>query len=334
MIAPHVDIEVDRRQDNRPTITSRLGTGRGRGSVYSVLVALVLCGTLEVESLAQDASTPNSQANATTFNIVAQHSTAPAPELIGTAYEVLGNAMSGDTALVVDDSEVSQPNSFALLDSKRIASSMQLVVTMAVVGLIPALLLMTTSYVRISIVLSLLRQAFGTQQLVPAQATTALAIMCTTLIMWPTWSVVNREAVQPLLAGVDATELQPIFERGITPVREFMVRQIKRNDNAEDVHVFLRRIRSPGNYPSSYEEVPLQALLPGFLLSELKTAFLIGFQIYLPFLVIDLVVATFATSLGMFMLPPAMVSLPLKLLMFVMVGGWNLILDMLLNSFV
>ena len=245
----------------------------------------------------------------------------------------------------VETTNVAQPpalDTFAVpsgldewLDTKRLASTLQLVATMTVVGLVPALLMMTTSYVRIAIVLSLLRQAFGTQQLIPAQATTALAVFCTGLIMWPTWSAVHRDGVKPMLAATAASELPPIMERGIRPIREFMIQQIQRNGNSDDVHLFLQRIPSTAdNYPMSYEEVPLRALMPGFLLSELKTAFLIGFQIYLPFLVIDLVVATFATSLGMFMLPPAMISLPLKLLMFVMVDGWHRIVEMLLRSFV
>ncbi len=216
---------------------------------------------------------------------------------------------------------------------ERLGSSVQLVTTMTVLGLVPAVLLMTTSYVRITIVLTLLRQAFGTQQLLPAQVTTALAMFCTALIMWPTWTAVYEQGVQPWLAAEGSVDWQATWETGIEPVRTFMVRQIDLQGNSDDVHLFLRRIASQEDYPASYAEVPLQALLPAFLLSELKTAFVIGFQIYLPFLVIDLVVAAVTTSMGMFMLPPAMVSLPLKLLMFVMVDGWHLIVEMLLQSF-
>jgi flagellar biosynthetic protein FliP len=124
-----------------------------------------------------------------------------------------------------------------------------------------------------------------------------------------------------------------LWGNGIQPIRDFMIRQIDANDNAEDVHLFVRRLSQDDRYPTTYDQVPLRALLPAFVISELKTAFLIGFQIYLPFLVIDLVVATVTTSMGMFMLPPAMVSLPLKLLLFVMVDGWRLVVEMLLNSF-
>jgi flagellar biosynthetic protein FliP len=124
-----------------------------------------------------------------------------------------------------------------------------------------------------------------------------------------------------------------LWHEGIQPIREFMIRQIDARGNAEDVHLFLQQVTEGDEYPSSYDQVPLRALLPAFVISELKAAFLIGFQIYLPFLVIDLVVATATTSMGMFMLPPGMVSLPLKLLLFVMVDGWRLIVEMLLTSF-
>jgi flagellar biosynthetic protein FliP len=220
-----------------------------------------------------------------------------------------------------------------LLAPDRIMGSLQLVVTMTLVGMVPALLLMTTSYVRITIVLALLRQAFGMQQLLPAQVTTALAMLCTGLVMWPTWTSVHERAIEPWMSGEKNIEASELWTEGVTPVRDFMVRQIDAQGNADDVHLFLRHITSSDAYPASYDDVPLRALLPAFLLSELKTAFLIGFQIYLPFLVIDLVVATITTSMGMFMLPPAMVSLPLKLLLFLMVDGWHLIVDMLLQSY-
>ena len=214
----------------------------------------------------------------------------------------------------------------------RLAYSIQWVVTMTLLGLVPAVLLMTTSYIRISIVLSLLRQAFGAQ-LLPMQVTTALAMFCTGLVMWPTWTLVHERAVLPLLQGKAPSDWTLLWEEGSQPIREFMVRQIDVNGNGEDVHVFLRHLPAEQTYPSSYAQVPFAALLPAFVLSELKTAFLIGFQIYLPFLVIDLVVAAITTSMGMFMLPPAMVSLPLKLLLFVMADGWRLIVEMLLSSF-
>jgi flagellar biosynthetic protein FliP len=220
------------------------------------------------------------------------------------------------------------------LSFDRLQSTAQLAISMTVLGVVPALLLMTTSYVRISVVLALLRQAFGVPNLLPLQVTTALAFFCTGWIMWPTWQLVHEKAVLPAVAGQAAVDPARLWAEGIGPVRQFMVEQIEASRNSEDVHLFLSRTMKPGEaYPASYEEVPLAALLPAFLLSELKTAFLIGFQIYLPFLVIDLVVSAVTTSMGMFLLPPATIAMPLKLLTFVLVDGWRLVVDMLLKSF-
>jgi flagellar biosynthetic protein FliP len=165
------------------------------------------------------------------------------------------------------------------------------------------------------------------------QLTTALAMFCTGLVMWPTWQMVHQQAVVPLVQGDEPMDLARLWADGVQPIREFMIRQIDANGNAADVHLFVSRLATRQSYPTSYDQVPLQALLPAFLLSEIKTAFLIGFQIYLPFLVIDLVVAAATTSMGMFLLPPGMVSLPLKLMLFVFVDGWRLVVDMLLGSF-
>jgi len=217
---------------------------------------------------------------------------------------------------------------------ERLQSTSQLAVSMTLLGVLPALLLMTTSYVRISVVLALLRQAFGVPNLLPLQVTTALAFFCTGWIMWPTWQLVHEKAVRPVVSGQVAADPAQLWAEGIGPVRQFMVTQIEASRNAEDVHLFLRRTMKPGDaYPASYEEVPLAALLPAFLLSELKTAFIIGFQVYLPFLVIDLVVSAVTTSTGMFLLPPSTIAMPLKLLTFVLVDGWRLVVDMLLKSF-
>lgn len=219
------------------------------------------------------------------------------------------------------------------IPAEKVSGSLHLAVSMTILGLVPALLLMTTCYVRISVVLALLRQAFGIPNLLPMQATTALALFCTGWIMWPTWQLVHRQAVVPIVAGQSAADPDEIWLQGIGPIRDFMVRQIEANHNADDVHLFLQKSASEGNYPTSYDEVPLAALLPAFLLSELKTAFIIGFKIYLPFLVIDLVVSAVTTSMGLFMMPPSMLSMPLKLLLFVLVDGWHLVVEMLLHSF-
>lgn len=214
-------------------------------------------------------------------------------------------------------------------------NSLRLVLLLGLVSLAPAALLMTTSYVRIVVVLSLLKQALGNQQALPAQATTALALFMTALVMTPVWQEVYSDAIAPYRAEGSEMSASDAWSSGVQPVRRFMSRQIDHADNSEDVWLFFRYLpaEQQSHPPQTYEDVPLQVLLPAFLLSELKTAFLIGFQIYLPFLVLDFVVATVTTSMGLNMMQPATVSLPFKLLLFVLVDGWRLVAGTLLESF-
>lgn len=220
-----------------------------------------------------------------------------------------------------------------LAQPSRIGSSLKLILTMSVISLAPAILLMTTSFIRISIVLGLLRQAFGAQQLPPNQVLTSLSLFMTMMIMWPVWTHVYDDAVEPYSDPNIDMSWQEAWQRGIEPVRNFMIQQIETTGNTDDVRLFVRHAPGATQNPANYGEVPTQALLPAFVLSELKTAFLLGFQIYLPFLIIDIVVATLTMSMGMVMLPPTMMSLPLKLLLFVLVDGWHLLVGMLLESF-
>jgi len=201
---------------------------------------------------------------------------------------------------------------------------------LTVLSLAPAVLLMTTCFVRIIVVLGLLRQALGTQQLPPSQVITSLALFVTLLVMTPVWKQVYDQGVAPYTQG--RIGLEEAWTAGIEPIRRFMSLQIERTGNSEDIWLFCQYLPHHP-HPASYEEVPLAALLPAFMLSELKTAFLIGFQIYLPFLVLDLVVATVMVSMGMLMVPPALVSVPFKLLLFVLLDGWHLVIGMLLESF-
>ncbi len=211
-----------------------------------------------------------------------------------------------------------------------LSSTLQVMLLLTVISLAPAVLLMTTCFVRIIVVLSLLRQAVGTQQLPPSQVITSLALFMTLLIMSPVWKQVYDEAVVPYTHH--QINLDQAWTAGVKPIRRFMSLQIERTKNREDVYLFLAYL--PGHpTPTAYEDVPLQALLPAFMLSELKTAFLIGFQIYLPFLILDMVVASVMVSMGMLMLPPALVSLPFKILLFVLVDGWHLVVQMLMESF-
>jgi flagellar biosynthetic protein FliP len=214
----------------------------------------------------------------------------------------------------------------------RLTNSMTLFLLLTVLTLVPAIIVMTTSFVRIVIVLSIIRQALGTQQLPPNAVLTTLALFMTLHVMHPTWVEIYDNAVVPYTAGkIDADQ----FATGLlTPIRSFMARQIEITKNHDDVWLFLDY--SPDVNPdrvNTYDDVPLKVLLPAFLLSELRTAFLIGFQLFLPFLIIDMAISSILVSMGMLMLPPVLISLPFKLLLFVLVDGWTLLADMLLSSF-
>ncbi|TVQ01585.1 MAG: flagellar biosynthetic protein FliP [Planctomycetaceae bacterium] len=211
--------------------------------------------------------------------------------------------------------------------------SLKVMLALTVLSLAPAILLMTTCYVRIVIVLGLLRQAIGLQSLPPAQVTTSLALFMTLFVMAPVWTRVHQAAIEPYIDPAIDMSWEDAVEAGVVPIREFMSHQIDIAGNHDDVHLFFGYLRPEGPSPETFEEVPLRVLLPAFLISELKTAFLMGFQIYLPFLIVDLVVASVTISMGMLMLPPAVISLPLKLLLFVLVDGWRLVVQMLMDSF-
>jgi flagellar biosynthetic protein FliP len=218
---------------------------------------------------------------------------------------------------------------------QNVSAAMQLIVLLTVLSLAPAILLMMTSFTRIVIVLSLLRQALGTQSLPPNQVLIGLSMFMTLLVMGPTLSAVNENALKPYMAGKDK-DGQPFDQKRALaeaerPIREFMIKQIERSGNEPDVDLFARQARQPR--AKVWEDVSTATLIPAFMLSELKTAFLMGFKIYLPFLIIDMVISTVLISMGMMMLPPAMISLPFKLLLFVLVNGWHLIVDNLMGSF-
>ena len=225
-----------------------------------------------------------------------------------------------------------------------LSSTLQVMILLTVISLAPAVLLMTTSFIRILVVLGLLRQALGAQQLPPSQVITSIALFMTVLLMTPVWTDVYDEAIKPYTNK--QIDLDQAWDRGTMPLRHFMAEQIIRTENDDDVYLFLKYM--PGEidpetgelpeydyYNANGEKklVPLQALLPAYMLSELKTAFLIGFQVYLPFVILDIVVASVTISMGMLMLPPSAISLPLKLLLFVLVDGWHLVVGTLLESF-
>jgi len=219
------------------------------------------------------------------------------------------------------------------LSPKGLTSSLQIVALLTILSVAPAILLMTTCYVRVIVVFGLLKQAMGMQQLPPSQVITAISLFITMFVMSPVWTEVYEDAIEPYIAEGSRMSTGEAWEKGIEPIRRFMSRQIAMANNYDDVHLFYSRYAPNSSEPKNFDEVPLQVLLPAYMLSELKTAFMMGFQIYLPFLILDIVIASVTVSMGMMMLPPAMISMPFKLLLFVLVDGWRLVVQMLLDSF-
>ena len=221
----------------------------------------------------------------------------------------------------------------AWLSPKGLSNSLQILLLLTVLSLAPAILLMTTCYVRVIVVFGLLKQALGAQQLPPSQIITSISLFITIFVMSPVWTRVYNESIEPYTKEGSQMSATDAWDKGIAPIREFMSRQIDVADNHDDIHLFYSRYAPGSEGPKSFDDVPLQVLLPAYMLSELKTAFLMGFKIYLPFLILDIVIASVTVSMGMMMLPPAMISMPFKLLLFVLVDGWRMVVLMLLESF-
>jgi len=206
-----------------------------------------------------------------------------------------------------------------------VAPALQIVLLLTVLALLPAIVVAMTSFTRTIIVLSMLRHAFGMQDTPPNMVLTSLALFLTLFTMAPVLSEINTRSIQPLMAN--SVSIDQAVRGGIEPLRRFMIRQTREKDLAlmfEVAHVPV---------PGSIDEVQTVHLVPAFLLSELKTAFQVGFVIFLPFLLLDLVVAGILMSMGMMMVPPTIISLPLKILMFVLIDGWSLVVRALLGSF-
>jgi flagellar biosynthetic protein FliP len=208
---------------------------------------------------------------------------------------------------------------------QQVSQSLQLVALLTVLSLAPSILIMTTAFARIIVVLSFTRNALGLQQMPPNQVLIGLALFLTFFVMAPTWNKVQSQAITPYLAGKIGPE--QAFDKGMAPIRDFMYRQTR----PKDLRLFLQVGKVPR--PKNLNDIPTQVLIPAFIISELKTAFQIGFMIFIPFLVIDMIVASTLMSMGMMMLPPVMISLPFKILLFVMVDGWYLVVRSLLLSF-
>jgi flagellar biosynthetic protein FliP len=207
-----------------------------------------------------------------------------------------------------------------------VSAPLQIVVLLTLISFVPAMLVIMTSFTRIAIVFHFLRQALGTQDMPSNQMMVGLTLFLTAFIMAPVAGRINDEAVQPVLAG--KIDIPEALDRGAPPLRDFMLRQTRQADLA--LFVQLSKIERPKNAAS----LPMQVVIPAFAISELKTGFQMGFFLFVPFLLIDLVVSTTLLSMGMLQLPPAMISLPFKILLFVMIDGWNLLVASLVRSFV
>jgi flagellar biosynthetic protein FliP len=214
----------------------------------------------------------------------------------------------------------------ATRNPKDIAVTLQILLLMTVLTLAPSILIMTTGFTRIIIVLGILRSALGLPQAPPNQVLTGLALFMTFFVMRPTFEQINEQSLQPYFAS--RITFEQATDKALMPLRRFMIRQTYKSD----LQFFVNLAKLP-KAPNTEDDVPTSVVIPAFITSELKTAFIIGFYIYLPFLVIDLVVGSTLMSMGMMMLPPTLVALPAKLLLFVMANGWTLLLGSIAKGF-
>lgn len=235
----------------------------------------------------------------------------------------------GSAGIVPGTSGLVLPSlSMSFTDSKKpgdLVGVIRIIILMTVLSLAPAILIMMTSFTRIVVVLSFLRQALGTQQMPPNQLIVGLSLFLSFFVMAPTLKVISTEALEPYLN--EKINQSVAYDRAEAPLREFMFNQTRE----KDLELFLTLSKEAK--PNGRKEVPTYVLIPSFIISELKTAFQIGFMIYLPFLVLDMVVASVLMAMGMMMLPPVVLSLPFKLLLFVLVDGWELVVGSLVKSF-
>ncbi|WP_310199829.1 flagellar type III secretion system pore protein FliP [Neobacillus niacini] len=210
-------------------------------------------------------------------------------------------------------------------DLEGTALSIKLILLLTILSVAPSILLLMTSFTRIAIVLSFVRTALGTQQMPPTQVIMGLSIILTFFVMGPTFQDVNSQALQPFLEGKISQE--DALDQAVAPMKEFMAKQTRESD----LQLFLE-YRNTKNI-ESIEDIPLTALVPAFAISELKTAFQMGFLIFIPFIIIDMIVASVLMAMGMMMVPPSLISLPFKILLFILVDGWNLVVQSLFVSF-
>ncbi len=206
-----------------------------------------------------------------------------------------------------------------------ISTTLQILLLITVLSLAPALLIMTTSYLRIIIVFHFLRSALGTQQMPPNQLVAGISLFITFFVMAPTWGNVNDQALKPLIDGKITAE--QAYDKGIVPIRDFMFKNVRN----EDIELFVGMANL--KRPDQRKDLPTYVVIPAFILSELRAGFIIGFFLFIPFIMIDMIIASILLSMGMLMLPPTLISLPFKILLFVMVDGWQLVLGSVARSF-
>lgn len=203
--------------------------------------------------------------------------------------------------------------------------SLQIVLLLTILTLAPSILIMTTSYLRIIIVFHFIRNALGTMQMPPSQLLAGIAMFLTFYIMAPTWGEINDKAIKPYMDNkITANEA---YDRAIQPIRNFMYK----NTKEKDIELFVNLANMPK--PETRNDIPTHVLIPSFVLSELRTGFIMGFFVFIPFLMVDMIVSSILMSMGMMMLPPMLISLPFKILLFILVDGWNLIIGSLVRSF-
>ena len=206
-----------------------------------------------------------------------------------------------------------------------VSVTLQILLLMTILALAPSIMIMTTAYLRIIIVFHFLKSALGTQQMPPGQLLAGVALFITFFVMAPTWNKVNEDALKPLMDEKITTE--EAYNKGIEPIREFMFKHVR----DEDLGLFVSLANM--TRPNNRNELPTYIVIPAFVLSELRTGFIIGFFLFIPFLMVDMIVSSILMSMGMMMLPPMLVSLPFKILLFILVDGWNLIVGSVVRSF-
>lgn len=271
------------------------------------LAMLVACGAIGLAATLATAQPARGTRHAedVAANVAA---TAPAPASAGQMGKVFGD----------------------LLTKENASSATQALVLVTVLAVAPAVLVMISSFTRIIVVLGLLRQALATQQMPPNQVLFGLALFMTLAVMAPTYQGIQKDAISPYVSGkVSQAQAIDVAEQGI---RKFMIKQMESAGNSDDVYLFIGKDLAASK-DLTWGHVPTVSLIPAFVISELKVAFMIGFRIFLPFLIIDMLVASVLVSMGMLMVPPVLISLPFKLLLFVLADGWHLVVGTLMRSF-